>query len=106
MLLLLIAGCSTPIASIEGLIGNVNQNSIEVDCTDAVNRDKKGDIPSIGYFCNVNVTEDTLIIDNKGKSITIEDLQQGQTVNVILKVKADISLNKRVVTATEIKVIK
>ncbi|BDH62488.1 hypothetical protein MTP04_26180 [Lysinibacillus sp. PLM2] len=106
MLLLLIAGCSTPTATIEGLIGNVNQNSIEVDCTDAVNRDKKRYIPSIGYFCNVNVTEDTLIIDNKGKSITIEDLQQGQTVNVILKEKADISLNKRVVTATEIKVIK
>lgn len=78
---------------------------MEVDCSDAVNRNKNGDIPSLGYLCNVNVTEDTLITDNNGKLLTIEDLQQGQTIIVILKEKADIRESKRDVFAMEIKVL-
>ncbi|CAM5223343.1 hypothetical protein UACE39S_00623 [Ureibacillus acetophenoni] len=106
ILLLLMTGCNSPISSIEGLIENVHKYSIEVNCSNAVNREKKGDIPSIAYVCNVKVTEDTLITDSKGKPITIEDLHQGQTVNVVFNEKVDISVNKTDVTATEIKVIK
>lgn len=53
----------------------------------------------------MNVTEDTLIFDNNGNLITIEDLQQEQMVKVIIKEKTDIKESKRDVTAMEIKVL-
>lgn len=103
--LALIVGCSSLVSSFEGRVGSVSQNSIEVDCSNAVNRDKKGAIPDIGYICHVDVTEDAIITDNNGKLITIKDLQQGQTVIVILKEKMDIREDKRDVIAKEIKVL-
>ncbi len=105
MLLVLIVGCSSPIDAFEGNIHNVNQDIVQVDCTDAVNRDKEGDIPSIAYTCNVDFTEITVITDKNGKQINIDDLRKGQTVKVVLNEEVDISESNRDVTAAEIKVL-
>lgn len=67
LLLLLLVSCSSPIGSFEGDIENIKSDMVQVNCSSTVNREKAGDIESIGYICNVDVTEDTVITNMKGK---------------------------------------
>ena len=105
MLIVLIVGCSSPIESFEGGIEEVKSDMVQVECSDAVNRDKEGDIPTIAYICNVDVTEDTIITDKNEKQINIDELRKGRTVKVIFNEKVNISESNRDVTAAEINVL-
>ncbi|WP_227940407.1 hypothetical protein [Alkalihalobacillus deserti] len=80
---------------------------VQVNCSSTVNRDKGRDIESIGYICNVDVTEDTVIANMNAKQLSIKDLKQGQKVEIILNKKIEISEseNSREVTANEINVL-
>jgi hypothetical protein len=107
LLLLLLVSCSSPIGSFEGDIEDIKSDMVQVNCSSTVNRDKDGDIESIGYICNVDVNEDTVITNINGVQISIDDLKKGQKVQIVLNEKVDIreSKNSREVTADEINVL-
>ncbi|QOR64762.1 hypothetical protein IM538_12925 [Cytobacillus suaedae] len=106
LLLILLVSCSSPVTSFEGYIQSVDQNIVRVDCSNAVNRDKKGAIEAIAYYCSVRVTKDTIIINND-KEIDIEDLKIDQRVKVVLIEEKNISedVDSREVAAKEILII-
>ncbi|QHJ70033.1 MULTISPECIES: hypothetical protein [Planococcaceae] len=105
LLLFLLASCSSPVDSFEGEIWDMKSNTLLVDCSSTVNRDAEGDIPSVAYLCNVEVTEDTVITNANSEQININDLKEEQFVQIILDEEKDISPKNRDVTAAEIIVL-
>lgn len=107
MLLLLLVSCSSSIGSFEGNIEDIKSDMVQVECSDAVNRNKEGFIELVAYMCNVDVTENTVITNMNGKQISIDNLEKGQNVQVVLKEKVNINESKdsRELTADKINVI-
>ncbi|RAP75094.1 hypothetical protein [Paenibacillus montanisoli] len=63
-------------------IDTVKENEILVNCSEEVNRGKKGNIIDIGYLCSVKVDEATAIEDQAGRQLQFSELSQGDTVTV------------------------
>lgn len=106
-----LAGCAKPTESFQGQIGDIGANSFIVDCSDEVNKWKKGPINSIGYQCSVEYTTDTAFTDVNGNILTIHDFLQGSEVKVILSKPINIrrnleSKNSKPLTAKEIVLLK
>lgn len=103
---LLLVSCNQ-ISSFEGMVSEINQNNVLVDCSGAVNKNEKGGIDALGYSCSVEVTKDTVITDNNDKVITINDLESGQMVKVILAKNKNISkgMKSREVSAEKILIL-
>lgn len=90
LLVLFLTGCTRPTELVEGHIIEVKANSFVVDCSDEVNEGKKGAIPTIGYGCPVDYTNQTTFRDESGKYLTSSDFSLGTTVKVILVKPVDI----------------
>ncbi|WP_349408520.1 hypothetical protein [Pseudalkalibacillus sp. SCS-8] len=105
--LLLLVSCSSPVSSIEGNIEKVEEDHLKIDCSEVVNRDKKeGEaVDSKGYFCLVDITEDTVLMNANGDEVKKNDLRTGQHVEITLLKEKNIgeSIESRKVTAKEIK---
>lgn len=88
---IILVGCGRSTESFQGQIEDVKANSIVVNCSDEVNKGKKGAIDSIGYGCTVHYTDQTTFRDESGKSLTVNDFSSGLTVKVILMKPVNIS---------------
>ena len=101
-----LVACSN-LDSFQGKIEGIEENQLLVDCTDAVNRNKSGDIPAVGYLCNVHINDNLMVIDQKGDQIDVNLLKSNQVVEVILDKPKNIgtSPSSREVEAKEILVL-
>ena len=86
-------GCTKSTESFQGQIEDIRTSSFIVDCSDEVNKGKKGPINAIGYRCSVEYTSNTIFTDANGKLLTIHDLLPGSEVKVILSKPANIRRN-------------
>ena len=88
VLILVISGCSkrSQITSFQGPIETIrtNDNEILVDCTDAVNKNKKGVTPTMAYIFTVQLDENSKIIGKNHEQLSIGDLKEKIEVKVIL----------------------
>lgn len=94
--------CSSKVDSFEETIDGIEQNRIQVDCSEEVNRNKKGPIDSIGYYCNVQIDKDTVFKNQKGQPLKLEDFSKGDRIRITLSKPVDISEKKRSFEAREI----
>jgi hypothetical protein len=62
MILLIVLACGS-IKSFENTIDSINKNEFIVNCSNEVNRGKKGSINSVGYLCNVGINSTTVFKD-------------------------------------------
>ncbi|MBP1995382.1 hypothetical protein [Paenibacillus eucommiae] len=100
---LIMTACNrNPIQSFEETIDSINTNEFVVNCSDQVNRDKKGPINSLGYLCKVGVTSTTKLEDSEGNSIQFKDFSQGDIIRIILSKPKNISQDHRSFDAKEI----
>ncbi|MEF2246345.1 hypothetical protein [Paenibacillus sp. IITD108] len=88
-----LAGCAESTESFQGNTWEIGTSSVVVDCSDEVNKGKKGPINAIGYGCSVEYTSNTTFKDVNGKSITINDLIPGSEVKVVLSKSVNIRRN-------------
>ncbi|PGT78076.1 hypothetical protein [Bacillus sp. AFS040349] len=109
MLLLIISACTCTdeITSFQGVIETIGNYTVVVECSNAVNRNKKGNIEAIAYLCTVQLNEQSIIIGTDNQKLDIQDLRESQHVNIVLKIPNDIneSVESREVLAKEIKVL-
>jgi hypothetical protein len=97
---LVYTGLST--ISFEGRVTEVNQyNEIVVDCP--VPRFGRN-VDAIAYLCSVQTKEDTIMITKDGEHLSLEDLELGEPIKVVLSKRHFIGKSKssREVTAKEI----
>lgn len=83
-LALMLAGCGSKTKSFQGQIEEITTDTLVVNCTDEVNKGKKGDINAIGYGCNVRLTPATTYLDEAGNKLAAENLTRGAMVNITL----------------------
>ncbi|PZD94977.1 hypothetical protein DNH61_15150 [Paenibacillus sambharensis] len=81
---LTLAGCGSKTKSFQGQIEEITTDKLVVDCTDEVNKGKKGDINAIGYGCSVQLTPVTTYSDEAGNKLAVKDLTDGAMVNITL----------------------
>lgn len=81
---IILVGCGRYTESFQGQIEDVKVNSFVVNCSEEVNKGKKGAINDIGYGCPVQFTDQTTFRDESGKSLTVNDFSSGLTVKVVL----------------------
>ncbi|MFC4808615.1 hypothetical protein [Paenibacillus sp. GCM10023250] len=73
----------------QGAVEQVENGRISVNCSDEVNRGKRGAIADIGYVCGVETTPQTVYRDEDGSMLKASDIQTGEVVKVILTKAAD-----------------
>src|SRR5690606_2242143 len=88
--LMFLTGCTKPTDSIEGPIEDISDSSFVINCSDEVNRGKKGPINGIGYRCSVEFTDQTVFRDMHGNSLTVNEFISGSTVKVTLSEPVDL----------------
>ncbi|WP_424769318.1 hypothetical protein [Paenibacillus sp. sgz302251] len=103
---IILVGCVRSTESFQGQIEDVKADSFVVNCSEGVNKGKKGAINDIGYGCPVQFTDQTTFRDESGKSLTMNDFSSGLTVKVVLtkpvNIRGSIEKEKSVVlTAKE-----
>jgi hypothetical protein len=106
-LLLVISGCSRrgQITSFQGHIETIiSDNEIHVDCSDAVNKNKKGSINTIAYIFTVQLDEDSKIIGKNNEHLSIGDLKEKIEIEVIFSNPIYID-ETRIGTAKEVRVL-
>ena len=81
---IILVGCGRSTESFQGQIEDVKVNSFVVNCSEEVNKGKKGAINDIGYGCSVQFTDQTTFRDESGKSLTMNEFSSGLTVKVVL----------------------
>jgi|GEM_PF-1677313 len=89
----LLAGCIESTSSFQGQIQDIREDRFIVDCSDEVNRGKKGVVNTIGYGCSVEFTNETTFRDADGKPLTFNEFNLGSTVRVILSKPVNIRRN-------------
>jgi hypothetical protein len=93
---LFLAGCGST-SSFEGTLEEINENSIVVNCSDEMNKGKKGDIIDIGYLCPVQITDKTILSETNGDILSILDFPNSSSVRIVLtkpvNIKKDHSRN-------------
>ena len=108
VLILVISGCSkrSQITSFQGPIETIRTsvNEILVDCTDAVNKNKKGSINTIAYIFTVQLDEDSKIIGKNNEHLSIGDLKEKIEIEVIFSNPIYID-ETRIGTAKEVRVL-
>lgn len=80
----MLTGCGNPVKSFEDTIDSKSESEFTVDCSNEVNRNKKGNIDDIGYLCQIGITDTTTFTDNKGNPLQWEDFSQGDLIRIIL----------------------
>lgn len=108
---LFLAGCTASTESFQGQIENISESSFIINCTDEVNKGKKGGINDIAYGCMVDYTSATAFQDANGQILTVDDFLPGSEVEVILAKPVNIRKNfesdkRTTLTAKEIILVK
>lgn len=104
MICLILTACNSnnSITTFQKTIDIIDEGKFLVNCSDEVNRGKKGNIDSIGYYCGITFINTTKFIDRKGNSLQFEDFSMGDSIRITLSKPQDISESNTQFDATEI----
>ena len=81
--LIFLAACSNETLSIYGEIHSIEEDRINVVCSDAVRKSNKSHSKDdIGYSCAIKITEDTIIKTQAGDELTFDELNENNMVSV------------------------
>ena len=101
IVVLYIRGCN-PTEAFDTSLDTVETNRFQVNCSQEINKNKHGDIIDVGYICNVQLTDETKLLNEAGETLTVNDFKPGDTIRVILKKRQYITETKREFEASEI----
>jgi hypothetical protein len=87
-------------------IDSISGDKIVINCSDEVNRDKTGNINSIGYLCQAMITDKTKFIDQLGNDVSIKEFKSGDIVKIILAEPVDINEEQQIFYAGEVIMLK
>lgn len=73
-----------------GRFEGVKDGVVIMNCSDEVNKGKKGGIDDIGYLCNIKLTADTKLLNENGKPLAIEEFPMESLVKVVLTHRVNI----------------
>lgn len=102
LVLLLFVGCTRDVSVFESTIYSHGDDTITVDCSDEVNRNRKIHTDE-GYPCEVRITEDTSLKDSQGKTIKLGGVKTNDLIQITLTRPLNISKNNRSFEAKEIR---
>lgn len=77
-----------------------------VNCSEEVTAGMKEPINSLGYFCEIKIDNDTILLDQKGQSITTEDFNSGDKIIVLSKKNIKITEKNRKIDAATVQMVK
>jgi len=100
-IIFILSGCSK-IESVTTTIEQIDGNKIMFDCSEEINKHKKGPINSVGYLCSLHLNTNTLLQNSRGKQLTMEDFSQGDVVFILLSEPQKISEKNREFKANEV----
>jgi len=80
---ILIAGC-TKVDSFVTRIEYIDADKMLVNCTHLIENENKEYSNDILFVCDVEITEETIIADENGDSLNINNLSIGDNINIIL----------------------
>jgi hypothetical protein len=103
----LVVGC-TKVNSFEARIENIDANKISVNCSHLIKNENKEYSNDILHLCNVEVSEETIIADERGDTLNINKLNIGDNIKIILTKPQSINKNieSRNIIAKEIILLK
>jgi hypothetical protein len=101
IVVLYIRGCN-PTEAFDTSLDTVETNRFQVNCSQEINKNNHGAINDVGYMCDVQLTDETKLIDQAGKTLTVNDFKSGDNIRVILKKRQYITETKREFEASEI----
>ncbi|MBO7749038.1 hypothetical protein I8J29_33240 [Paenibacillus sp. MWE-103] len=78
----------------QGAVERVENGRISVNCSDEMNRGKRGAIEDIGYVCGIETTPQTVYRDEDGSILRANDFKTGEIIKVILTKAADFHASK------------
>ncbi|SFJ82725.1 hypothetical protein SAMN02799624_06146 [Paenibacillus sp. UNC496MF] len=78
----------------QGAVERVENGRISVNCSDEMNRGKRGAIEDIGYVCGIETTPQTVYRDEDGSGLKASDFKAGEVVKVILTKAVDFHASK------------
>ncbi|TCM84683.1 hypothetical protein EV294_1351 [Paenibacillus sp. BK033] len=78
----------------QGAVERVENGRISLNCSDEMNRGKRGAIDAIGYICDIETTSQTVYRDEDGSDLKASDFKTGEVVKVILTKAADFHASK------------
>ena len=87
-----LTGC-TRTSSLDGRIVEINEGFL-LDCSEQVEQNVNSDTDE-GYLCSVEITEKTILKDEDGEKLSINDFSRGDMVSVVLKKPKVIGQSKR-----------
>ncbi|GIP37101.1 hypothetical protein J31TS4_03810 [Paenibacillus sp. J31TS4] len=99
-----LTGCSknTAVQTVITSIASIDTERLNVNCSEEVNRHKRGPINAIGYLCAVKITDDTSITTGENKPISRDELKVGDSIRIELMAPMEINETNRTLEAKEI----
>ena len=73
--------CSNETYSIYGEISSIEEDSINVGCSDLVRKSNNSN-DDIGYSCTIKITDETIIKTQAGDALTFDELYKNNAVSV------------------------
>ena len=80
---ILLTACSNETYSIYGEINSIGEDTLNVGCSDLVKKSNNShSIDDIGYSCAIKITEETIIKNQAGDVVTLDELNINNMVSV------------------------
>ncbi|TJY43898.1 hypothetical protein E5161_00365 [Cohnella pontilimi] len=80
---LLLVGCGS-IKTFQGRVYSIKDGVFIVDCSDEINKGKGKNVNSLGYLCQVKLTNNTKYLDENGTTLKITDFPLESNVKLVL----------------------
>lgn len=86
---LLLTGCGKT-KSFEAALESRADDRLQVDCSSAVNKGKRN-VDDVGYVCIVELTEETKLSSESGRSVSRADLEPPALLRIVLAEPSEIT---------------
>lgn len=80
---MMLSGCQKKSDTFEGRIERISDQGLHVACSEEVNRGAKAS-EDVLHICMVEITDDTIIHDKNGNSLTMNQLWTDSTVQIVI----------------------